>query len=166
VDGATGDVRLNWPDLVSAAKRTYDHAPRFFEYWGPPMKRAFTIAAVLALSAVAACAWKPDADQIAQSKMIGLSKKAILACMGEPVRRRSIGATDIWSFASGTVRIEGESIATFGYKRHALCNVEIVLTKGMVSQVTYTGPDGDPLDLGERCSFDVERCVSALTVRY
>jgi hypothetical protein len=130
------------------------------------MKRAFTIAVMLALSAVAACAWKPDADQIAQSRMIGLSKKAILACMGEPVRRRSIGATDIWWFASGTVRIEGEGIATFGYKRHAMCDVKIVLTKGMVSQVLYTGPDDDPLDLGERCSFDVEGCVSALTVRY
>jgi hypothetical protein len=123
------------------------------------MKRVLTIAATLALSAVGARAWNPDIDQIAQSRMLGLSRHEIRACMGEPVRRRSVGATDIWWFASGTVRIEGEGFATFGYKRHPLCDVEIVLTKGKVSQVTYTGTDGDPLDLGERCDFDVGRCV-------
>jgi hypothetical protein len=123
------------------------------------MKRALTIAATLAFTVVGARAWNPDVDQIAQSRMIGLSRHEICACMGEPVRRRSVGATDIWWFTSGTVRIEGEGFATFGYNRHSLCNVEIVLTQGRVSQVGYTGPDGDPLDLGERCDFDVERCV-------
>jgi hypothetical protein len=123
------------------------------------MKRALTIAATLALSVAGARAWNPDIDQIAQSRMIGLSRHEIRTCMGEPVRRRSIGATDLWWFASGTVRIEGEGFATFGYKRHPLCDVEIVMTKGKVSQVIYTGPDGDPLDLGERCDFDVGRCV-------
>jgi hypothetical protein len=123
------------------------------------MRRVLTIAAMWALSGGAACAWNPDLDQIAQSKMIGLGRHEIRLCMGEPIRRRSVGATDLWWFASGTVRIEGEGFATFGYKRHALCDVEIVLTKGKVSQITYTGPDLDPLDLGERCDFDVARCV-------
>jgi hypothetical protein len=123
------------------------------------MKRALTIAATLALSVVGARAWQPDLDQIAQSRMIGLSRHEVRACMGEPARRRSIGATDIWWFASGTVRIEGEGFATFGYSRHSVCDVEIVLTNGKVSQITYTGPDVDPLDLGERCDFDVGRCV-------
>ena len=123
------------------------------------MKRVLTIAATFALSVVGARAWNPDIDQIAQSRMIGLSRHEIRVCMGEPVRRRSVGATDIWWFASGTERIEGEGFATFGYKRHPRCNVEIVLTKGKVSQVTYTGSEGDPLDLGERCDFDVGRCI-------
>ena len=123
------------------------------------MKRVLTIAAISALSVGAAWAWNPDLDQIAQSKMIGLGRHEIRECMGEPIRRRSVGATELWWFASGTVRIEGEGFATFGYKRHALCDVEIVLTKGKVSQITYTGPDLDPLDLGERCDFDVGRCV-------
>jgi hypothetical protein len=123
------------------------------------MKWAWRIATALALALMAGCAWKPDVDQIAQSRMIGLSGKRILACMGQPVRRRSIGATEIWSFAVGRARIEGEGFATFGYQRHSLCNVVIVLTKGRVTQVEYTGPAGDPLDLGERCDFDVVRCV-------
>jgi hypothetical protein len=125
------------------------------------MKRALTIGAMLAVSTVPSWAWNPDLDQIAQSKMIGLSRHEIRACMGEPIRRRSVGATDLWWFASGTVRIEGEGFATFlGHKRrHALCDVEIVLTNSKVSQITYTGPDLDPLDLGERCDFDVGRCV-------
>ena len=123
------------------------------------MKRVFTISATWALSAGAAFAWNPDLDQIAQSRMIGLGRHEIRACMGEPIRRRSVGATDLWWFASGTVRIEGEGFATFGYKRHALCDVEVILTKGKVSQINYTGPDLDPLDLGERCDFDVGRCI-------
>jgi hypothetical protein len=123
------------------------------------MKRALTIAAILVVSTAPALAWAPDVDQIAQSRMIGLSGHEIRECMGEPVRRRSVGATSIWWFASGTVRIEGEGFATFGYKRHSLCNVEIILTKGKVSQVNYLGPEGDQLDLGERCDFDVGRCV-------
>ena len=123
------------------------------------MKRALMIAATLASSVVGARAWQPNLDQIAQARMIGLSRHEIRACMGEPIRRRSVGATSIWWFASDTVRIEGEGFATFGYKRHSLCDVEIVLTNGKVSQVTYTGPDTDPLDLGERCDFDVGRCV-------
>ena len=123
------------------------------------MKRVLTIAATLALSVLGARAWNPDIDQIAQSRMIGLSRHEIWACMGEPVRRRTVGATDILWFASGTVRIEGEGFATFAHRRHSLCVVEIVLTNGKVSQVTYTGPDIDPLDLGERCDFDVGRCV-------
>src|ERR1700735_2081493 len=119
------------------------------------MKRALTIAVTLAVSVVGARAWNPDVDQIAQSRMIGLSRQEICTCMGDPVRRRSVGATDILWFASGTVRIEGEGFATFGYKRRPLCNVEIILTKGKVSQVNYLGPEGDQLDLGERCDFDV-----------
>jgi len=125
----------------------------------PPMKRVVTIAGLLVLSAMTGCAMKPEVDQIAQSKMIGLSQKQILACMGEPAKRRSIGSTQILSFASGKVGIEGEGFGTFGYPRHATCNVEIVLTKGKVSQIGYAGPSGDTLDLGERCTFDVNRCV-------
>ena len=124
------------------------------------MKRALTVAAALAASVLTGCVTtRPEIDQTAQSQMIGLAGKHILACLGEPVRRRSIGATDIWSFAVGAVHIEGEGVATYGYPRHTRCNVEIVLTKGKVSQVNYTGPSGDPLDLGERCTFDVQRCV-------
>lgn len=146
--------------LVALVEGSYDPAPGILEIAvDRPMKRAVTIAGTLALSVVAGCATKPEVDQIAQSKMIGESTKEILACMGAPATRRSIGATEILSFASGRVWIEGEGFGTFGYPRHPACNIEIVLTKGKVSQVEYTGPSGDALDLGERCDFDVARCV-------
>jgi hypothetical protein len=146
------------PDLISSRESAYDCTHGIFEIQAP-MKRVSTVAAIFGSIALGGWASGPDVDQIAQSRMIGLSGREIRACMGEPVRRRSIGATTIWSFADGMVRIEGEGIATFGYRRHTACNVKIVLTKGRVSQVEYTGPDGDPLDLGERCDFDVQRCV-------
>jgi hypothetical protein len=123
------------------------------------MRKVSRIAATALLAFVAGCAMKPEVDQTAQARMIGLSKKETLACMGEPASRRAIGSTEILSFASGRVWIEGEGFGTFGYPRHSTCNVEIVLTRGKVTQVGYAGPSGDTLDLGERCSFDVTRCV-------
>ena len=57
--------------------------------------------AALAL-ALAACAEKPDVDQIAQMAMIGLAKRDILACLGEPARRRAVGeGTEIWTYPVG-----------------------------------------------------------------
>jgi hypothetical protein len=115
---------------------------------------------MLALVLLTACAFeKPEIDQRAQSQMIGLTKKKIGACLGFPARRRGVGATEVWSYDVGHVRIEGEGFATFGHARHDACAVTVVMTHGVVSQVLYSGVGGDALDLGERCIFDVDRCV-------
>ena len=63
---------------------------------------AIRLAPLLALT-MSACAERPEVDQIAQQDMIGLSKKDILACMGEPAARRGLGeGTEIWTYAGGT----------------------------------------------------------------
>jgi hypothetical protein len=124
------------------------------------MKRAFAVVATLAAFCLAACGMEwPEVDQVAQAKMIGLSKHAIRACMGPPAWRKAIGATEIWSYDSGTNRIEGSGFATFGNPRHPRCRINVVMTNGAVSQINYAGLAGDSLDLGERCAFAAAQCV-------
>jgi hypothetical protein len=125
-----------------------------------PMKKILLIAAALASWSLAAGAFeKPESDQIAQAKMIGLPERTVRACLGPPTWRRGVGATEIWSYGSGKVRIEGSGFASVGYPRHSLCRVSIVMTNGTVSRIFYSGFAGDSLDLGERCLFPVDDCV-------
>jgi hypothetical protein len=102
----------------------------------------------------------PESDQVAQAKMIGLSKKKVRACLGAPDWRKAIGSTEIWSYGSGTTAIESQGFATFGYPRHARCRINVVMTNGAVSQIDYAGLAGDSLDLGERCAFPASACAA------
>ena len=125
------------------------------------MERIGGVAAILALLALGGCGLeKPETDQIAQAKMIGLPKKKIIACMGKPASRRAIGSTEIWSYPVGAVEIQGQGFATFGFPRHGgACTVNVIMTAGLVSQIAYSGPAGDRLDLGEYCRFAAQDCV-------
>jgi len=99
--------------------------------------------------------------------MIGLSKKKILACMGAPARRLTIGSTEVWTYSSGYLRTEGPAWAIglnlgappFGPS--GPCNVKLVMTNSRVSQVTYSAADGGGLPPGQQCIFAVENCVTA-----
>jgi outer membrane protein assembly factor BamE (lipoprotein component of BamABCDE complex) len=124
------------------------------------MRKAFIVAALVASFSLSACGLQwPEVDQVAQAKIIGLSKQKVRACLGAPTSRKAIGSTEIWSYDSGTVRIEGSGFATSGNPRHPRCRVNIVMTNGAVSQINYSGLAGDTLDLGERCVFAAERCA-------
>jgi hypothetical protein len=125
--------------------------------------------ALVALSAGAGAA--AEVDQIAQSRMIGLSAKKLRACLGEPASKLKIGATQIWTYAQGTVWVEGGPLSPgvnglaslFGNDRQ--CNVNIVLTNAAVSQINYAAPDGGPLRLGEQCDFAASDCAEPPAVR-
>jgi len=113
---------------------------------------------------LAACAEKPEVDQIAQQAMIGLSKRDILACMGEPARRRALGeGTEIWTYASGFTTTDTPPWAAgldFALSaKPAACAVTVVMTNARVSQVAYGMPDGRPLPSGRQCSFAVQACA-------
>jgi hypothetical protein len=124
------------------------------------MQKALVAVCLIAFFGLSACGTRwPEVDQVAQAKMIGLSKKSIRACMGDPSSRKAIGSTEIWSYDSGTTELEGSGFATFGYPRHPHCRVNVVMTNGIVSQINYAGPAGDSPDLGERCSFAVAPCA-------
>jgi hypothetical protein len=124
------------------------------------MKRYLAAVSALLLSGLGACSLeRPEIDQLAQAKLIGLSGPAVRGCLGQPAIRRRVGSTEIWSYENGRVEIEGSGFATVGHARHASCRVNIFLTRGAVSQVNYAGPAGDPLDAGERCVFPVAACI-------
>ncbi len=114
---------------------------------------------------LAACAEKPDVDQIAQMAMIGLAKRDILACLGEPAGRRAVGeGTEIWTYPVG-VTTTGTPPWGAGLNLAALqpslpCEVEVVMTNARVSQVTYALPDGRPLPSGRQCAFAVQACAA------
>jgi hypothetical protein len=99
--------------------------------------------------------------------MIGLSKKMLLACMGAPAKRVTIGSTEIWTYPSGYLWTEGPAWAIglnlgappFGTR--GPCDVKVVMTNSRVSQVTYSAADGGDLPLGQQCIFAVEECVRA-----
>jgi phospholipase/lecithinase/hemolysin len=128
------------------------------------MKRSVTIAAAFALASLAA-AQAVEVDQIAQQKMIGLSKKHIRLCMGPPARRVAVGSTDIWTYRIGSAQVEGFFLASgvngmaswLGPDR--ACNVTVVMTNARVSQITYAASDGRSLPIGEHCDFAVENCA-------
>jgi len=117
-----------------------------------------------AVLALASCAQTPGVDQIAQMAMIGLSKRDIMACMGEPVGRRALGeGTEIWSYPVGVTTTEtppwGAGLNLAASQASLPCDVRVVMTNAHVSQVTYVLPNGRPLPSGRQCSFAVEACA-------
>lgn len=95
----------------------------------------------------------------AQTKMVGLSKEQVLACMGPPANQGTVGATEVWSYNSGN----GFAAASYGNglavssSRH--CTVNVTMTNGYVSAVNYLGPTGGLLSANEQCAFAVAACV-------
>jgi hypothetical protein len=129
------------------------------------MKCGVTILGAALVFATAAGATPPESDQIAQQRMIGLSRQHVRACMGAPDHRARIGATDIWTYRSGNAEVDGLFLSPgvngtaswFAHDPH--CAVIVIMTNAAVSQIAYSAPDGGLLPLGEQCSFAVDNCV-------
>jgi LmbE family N-acetylglucosaminyl deacetylase len=113
---------------------------------------------------LAACADKPEVDEVAQTAMIGLSSRDIQACLGEPARRRRVAqATEIWTYPVGYTATEAPPWAAgldFALSaKPVVCDVRLVMTNAHVSQVTYALPDARALPLGRQCVFAVQACA-------
>ena len=120
----------------------------------------------LAALALGGCAEAPQTDPIAQARMIGLSERAVLACMGPPARvTKPAQATEIWSYRSGVTTTDSPPWAvgtnfSLLLAPDAPCDVRIVMTDARVSQVAYALPDGRALPTGRQCSFPVWTCAA------
>jgi hypothetical protein len=132
------------------------------------MKRTFITAGTIALLALGGCVGQgPEVDQIAQRNMIGLSKTRILACLGIPAKRVSIGSTDVWTYPIGDLRVESPFPAPALDMAASVsssagvngCDVSVVLTNSVVSQIVYHNAGGGPLPLGRQCLFAVRNCT-------
>ena len=119
----------------------------------------------------------------ARSKIIGLTKEQVLACMGPPANRAAEGATEVWSYHSGdgttTVSTFGSSNTTgtvsrsggfatgqattfgsgFGVARQRFCTINVTILNGRVDRLNYLGPTGGLLTAGEQCAYAVEACA-------
>ena len=109
-----------------------------------------------------------EVDQVAQQSMIGLRRRDILACFGQPTHRAPAGqATEIWTYTGGQMRGYGPQWAIVlntnlpPFAAGGSCDVVLVMTNAHVSEVGYTAVDGEALPLGQECVFSVEACVKA-----
>jgi outer membrane protein assembly factor BamE (lipoprotein component of BamABCDE complex) len=101
-----------------------------------------TVVAVVIAACVADCA--AEREQIAnyaQNKMVGLTKEAVLACMGTPASKATEGATEVWSYPSGN------------------CTVNVTMMDGKVKRMNYVGSTGGLLSQNEQCFFTVANCT-------
>ncbi len=99
----------------------------------------------------------------AQNSMIGLSKEQILACMGPPANQAAVGATEVWSYNSGNGRatafVSGDQNFATAVSTRRFCTVNVTMTSGRVSSLSYIGPTGGLLSPNEQCAFAVANCV-------
>jgi hypothetical protein len=129
------------------------------------MMRTLVIAFVPLLALTSGVRAGPaEVDQIAQETMVGLWKRDILACMGEPLGRRALDdRTEIWTYAVGTTTsmtpIWALGLNFSAWTPPLLCDVRVVMTNAKVSQVGYGMPDGRALPTGLQCSFAVQPCA-------
>jgi hypothetical protein len=105
--------------------------------------------------------------------MVGMSREEVLACAGIPSAKESIGQTEVWQYAGGSVNVGGGlgmgnatasttgnvtsamgTTSTIGVSRHLGCQVSIVLTGGHVSAVNYNGSGNLSL-----CAQPLTNCV-------
>jgi hypothetical protein len=106
----------------------------------------------------------------AKETMVGMNKEQVLACMGGPGQRTSVGQTEVWSYASGG---DSAGISTGGridqlqnggglglaFVAHRYCVVNVVMTDGVVDKVNYSGRTGGPLSPDEQCEFAIRNCI-------
>ncbi len=125
-------------------------------------------AAMLLLALLSACAFQRAQEASdAQTKMIGMSKERVLACMGPPAAKAAEGATEVWSYPSGNgMTVGGASVVAqrgfatgVGASSSRFCTVNVTMVDGAVSRMNYVGPTGGALTQGEQCAFAIQNCL-------
>jgi outer membrane protein assembly factor BamE (lipoprotein component of BamABCDE complex) len=133
--------------------------------WGSSAKmRVIVIVAFGAAVLLSGCAiQRAQEAQDARAQMVGMSKEQVLACMGPPVNKATEGMTEVWAYNSGNgTTVTDASYGRFGgtaVSSNRFCNINVVMTKGQVATVNYTGPTGGLLTAGEQCAYAVDACV-------
>jgi hypothetical protein len=131
--------------------------------------RVFSPMAALVLPvALSACAiQRAQQANDAQTKMIGMSKEQVFACMGPPAAKAIEGATEVWSYNSGngatvaSASLVGQNGFATGVARSSsrFCTVNVTMVNGSVSRMNYVGPTGGLLTQGEQCAFVLQNCL-------
>ena len=113
------------------------------------------ICLILALSLLTACKfYRAEVASDAQTQMVGMSKEAVLACMGAPAQIGQAGDTEVWSYSSG-----GDATTVSSTTLQRYCIVNVLMADDRVRSISYSGRTGGLLTEGEQCAFAVENCV-------
>lgn len=137
-------------------------------------RRLLTLIAVLiAAFALSACVGESlRRDSLAakaKTRMIGMSKEDVLACMGPPKKKASEGTTDVWSYLSTdyhTYRPQDNIKVTSYYttkpaiSERRFCTVNVVMKNNIVTALHYLGPMGTNFyNDKDQCGYAVAACV-------
>jgi hypothetical protein len=116
------------------------------------MKMKLIVAGAAALVLLNGCAvQRAEVAHNAQVQMVGLSKEKVLACMGVPANKMTVGATEVWAYSSGNGETVGSVFGSggngffscLGVSTQRFCNVSIVMTNDVVSHVNYSVRQAD-----------------------
>jgi hypothetical protein len=109
---------------------------------------------VICLALTACAIQRSQTANEARSKMIGLSKEQVLACMGPPLNKGAEGGTEVWSYNSGN------NVTPSGDGNGRYCTVNVKMWNGRVGSVDYLGPAGGIITPNEACAFAVQKCAA------
>ena len=121
---------------------------------------------ILAFAALTAsgCGYFQDqaTAETAATRMVGMSRAAVLACMGPPLARMGEGDLEAWSYRSSTpapamITPVGSSLIATGGGTYD-CTVDVILTGGTVSRVGYKAGWGGLGTPHQACAPAVRAC--------
>jgi hypothetical protein len=127
--------------------------------------RIHRIGLVLACGALAGCGYqRAQVASEAPTLMMGMPKEQVLACMGQPARKGNEGPAEVWSYNSGDGSVDpmivrSESASGVPPSNQASCIVNITLTGGRVSKLSYLSPEGEPMKASTQCSYALQKCI-------
>jgi outer membrane protein assembly factor BamE (lipoprotein component of BamABCDE complex) len=104
----------------------------------------------------------------AKTRMIGMTREEVLACMGPPRAKSSEDSTQVWSYFSSdrqssatgnTFRPTGYSYTNISRSRN-FCTVNVVMKDGVVEAIHYLGPTSTNFyNKDDQCGYAVKACV-------
>ena len=99
---------------------------------------------------LASCVYQrsEEASQ-ARAELIGMTRAHVESCMGAPFDAESDGTTATLTYNS-----------SHSPEDKLFCRVDIEISKGLVSQVHYSGWTGGMLSRDEQCAPVVEKCLA------
>lgn len=137
------------------------------------MRNAFSLFPLLLVVALSGCMSngslrRDDIAAKAKTRMIGMSREDVLACMGPPKKKAEEGATEVWSYLSTDGQgnysgSKGKSTYydhTRGTHSRNFCTVNVVIKEGIVQKVNYLGPTATHFyNENDQCGYAVAACA-------
>jgi hypothetical protein len=104
----------------------------------------------------------------AKTRMIGMTREEILACMGPAKKKAAEGTTEVWSYLSTDYESSStyDTIKPTGYA-HSMgshsknfCTVNVTMKDGIVKSIHYLGPTATNFyNDNDQCGYAVAGCV-------